>query len=119
MKKHILVTVIISLFTNFMFAQNANTEVNVGDVFVIGDVYNNNYKHIHFPKANFIIKKGGIANYKNIKGEKVTVTSVEKKENGTIIATFKLTSKKSFFISHKYVTANIDEAIRQKELLKN
>ena len=92
MKKHILVSVIISLFTSFMFAQHTTTNVNVGDIFVIGDAYSNNYKHINFPKANFIIKKGGIASYKNIKGEKVTVTSVDKKKDGSVIATIKLTS---------------------------
>jgi hypothetical protein len=93
--------------------------VKVGDVFVIGEAYNNNYKHINFPKANLIVKKGGIASYKKIKGAKVTVTSVEEKKDGSVIATIKLASDQAFFNSHKYVTVNVDEAVREKELLIN
>ncbi|MFK7747198.1 MAG: dihydroorotase [Kordia sp.] len=117
MKKHILVAVIFSLFTSLLFAQKTSTDVNVGDIFVIGEVYNDNYKHINFPKANLIIKKGGIATYKHIKGAEVVVTSVDKKKDGSVMATIKLTSKKSFFNSHKFITVAIDEAVRQKELI--
>ncbi|MGH1384856.1 dihydroorotase [Kordia sp.] len=117
MKKYLFLAVIFSFFTSVIYAQNS--DVKVGDVYVIGKALNNNYKHIHFPKTNFIIKKGGVASYKNIKGEKVTVTSIDKKKDGSVIATIKLTSNASFFNSHKYVTVAIDEAIRQKELLTN
>ncbi|WP_298515283.1 dihydroorotase [uncultured Kordia sp.] len=117
MKKYLFLAVIFSFFSSVMYAQSSN--VNVGDVFTIGEAYNNNYKHINFPKANFIIKKGGIASYKNIKGAKVTVTSVDEKKDGSVIATIKLTSDTSFFNSHKYVTVNVEEALRQKELFKN
>lgn len=116
MKKYILVAVIFSFFSSVIYAQNA--DVKVGDVFVIGKAHNNNYKHINFPKANFITKRGGIANYENLKGEKVTVTSVDQKKDGSIVVTIKLTSGKAFFNSHKYITVDVEEAIRNKELLK-
>lgn len=115
MKKYLFLAVIFSLFTSVIYAQSSN--VKVGDTFTIGEAHNNNYKHISFPKANLIIKKGGIASYKNIKGAKVTVTSVEEKKDGRVIATIKLVSDKAFFNSHKYVTVDVAEAIREKELL--
>ncbi|AXG68937.1 hypothetical protein KORDIASMS9_01156 [Kordia sp. SMS9] len=116
MKKYLLVAVIFSFFSSVMFAQSA--DVKVGDIFVIGKAHNNNYKHINFPKANFIAKKGGIANYESVKGEEVTVTSVDEKKDGSIVVTIKLTSGKAFFNSHKYITVDVEEAIRHKELLK-
>lgn len=118
MRNHILFIVLISLFSGVIYSQSSNTSVKTGDVFVIGEVDNNNYKHIKFPKANFIIKKGGIANYNNVKGKKVEVTSIKEKKDGSLIATIKLTSNKNFFNSHKYVTVEISEAINQKELLR-
>jgi hypothetical protein len=100
------------------YSQNSNTSVNVGDVFVIGEVANNDYKHINFPRANIIIKRGGmVADYKNVKGEEVEVTSIKTKKDGSLQATIRLTSNKRFFNSHKYVTVEIDEAISAKELI--
>ena len=118
MRSRVLFTLIFSLFSIIIYSQSSNSSVKVGDVFVIGEVYNNNYEHINFPRPNFIIKKGGIANYKNIKGKKVEVASIKEKKDGSLIATIKLTSKKFFFNSHKYVTVDILEAIREKELLR-
>ena len=117
MKNHILFAFLISLFSGIIYSQSSNSSVKIGDVFVIGEVYNNNYKCINFPRANFIIKKGGIVNYSNVKGKKVEVTSVKDKKDGSFIAHIKLTSEKRFFNSHKYVTVEISEAISQKELL--
>lgn len=114
MKNNILFALLFIFFTSLTFSQNTDPKVNVGDVFIIGET--DNYKHINFPKRNFIIKRGGIANYESIKGKKVEVTSIKEK-NGNLVATIKLASKKKFFNSHKYVTVNISEAIDNKELI--
>ncbi len=117
MKNTILFALLIGLFSGTTTAQNSNPNIAVGDIFIIGEVPNNSYKHIHFPKPNFIIKKGGIVNYKNIKGKKVEITAIKKKKDGSLLATLRFVSKKSFFNSHKYVSADITEAIREKELV--
>ncbi len=101
-----------------MYAQNTDSNVKIGDVFFIGEVDHNTYEYINFPRPNFIIKRGGIANYKNVRGRKVEVTSIKEKKDGSLVATIQLTSKKAFFNSHKYVTVKIVEAIRAKELLR-
>ncbi|WP_430411999.1 dihydroorotase [Kordia sp.] len=115
----ILLALMIGLFSNVIYAQSSNSDIKIGTIFTIGKVVNNSYEFINFPKANFIVKKGGIANYTNVVGEKVEVTSVKENKDGSLIATIKLTSKKLFFNSHKYVTVAIDEAIKGKELVMN
>lgn len=118
MRNRLIFTLFFSLFSIVIYSQNSNPSVKVGDVFVIGEVYNNNYEHINFPRANFIIKRGGIANYKNVTGKQVEIASIKEKKDGSLLATIKLTSEKFFFNSHKYVTVEIIDAIRQKELLR-
>lgn len=117
MKNYILSSVLALFVSVSLYSQDSTSDFNSGDVFKIGIVKYNNYKHINFPRANFIIKKGGIANYKNIKGEKVVITSIKEKRNGKKVATIKLVNSRRFFNSHKYVTVDIDEAIKSKELL--
>jgi len=118
MRIHIILVLLIGLCSGSIYAQSANSSVYVGDTFIIGEVNQNNYKHIDFPKDNFILKKGGVANYNNIKGKRVEVTSIKKKPNGRLIATIKLTSNKRFFTSHRYITVDIPQAIDQKELVR-
>lgn len=114
-----------SIFTLFMcaflslssFSQKNNDLIKVGDTFTIAKVKMNNYKHIKFPKSNFIIKKGGIANYKNIVNQKVEITALEEQKDGKIEATIQLKSGRSFFKSHKYIKVDLKKALSSKELI--
>lgn len=115
MKKAVLFFALVCFYAFSVSAQNSSN-VNVGDTFVIAEVDNDNYKHINFPKANLVIKRGGIVSYDQIRGKKVEVTSVKEKGDGTTIATIKLVSGKRFFSSHKFITVDIKKAIRNKEL---
>ena len=108
--------VIALLFSGVMFAQE---EVKVGDVFEIGQPETRTYKHIEFPRANFIIKRGGIANYKNLKGQKVVVTSIEDKNDGTVQIKLKRENGNRFFGSHTVVAANFEKALDNGELVAN
>ena len=117
MKNTILSSFLAFFVTVFMYSQSSSSNFKSGDVFLIGNANYNNYKHINFPNANFIIKKGGIVNYKNIKGEKVVITSIKQKNSGKHVATIKLVEPRKFFNSHKYITVDIDEAIKNNELL--
>ncbi|MGB6151483.1 MAG: hypothetical protein WBG48_05780 [Pricia sp.] len=93
-----------------------STDVAVGDIFEIGEPDANTYKHIDFPRANFIIKRGGIANYKSVHGEKVVVTSVKEKKDGKTQITLKRNDGGRFFGSHKFVAADIKHALESGEL---
>ncbi|MGC1516754.1 MAG: hypothetical protein WA810_14365 [Maribacter sp.] len=97
-------------------SRSSSDPVNVGDVFEIGKPETNTYQHIDFPRANFIIKRGGIANYKRAEGEVVVVTSVKEKKDGTTQVTIKRKDGGRFFGSHTYVSANVQEAVASGEL---
>lgn len=91
-------------------------KVEVGDTFEIGRPEAPTYKHIDFPRANFIIKKGGIANYKTVEGNKVVVTAVKKAKDGTIEVKIKRTDGRRFFNTHAVVSADIQSALQSGEL---
>ncbi|KAA2217435.1 MULTISPECIES: hypothetical protein [Maribacter] len=97
--------------------EQTRIDVKVGDVFEIGKPETNKYKHIEFPRANFIIKRGGIANYKSVLGEKVVVSSIKEKRNGTTEVRIKKVDGHRFFGSHPSVTVDIDEALNSGELM--
>ncbi len=102
-----------------LFAQSQTTtiDVKIGDIFEIGTPVSNTYKHINFPKSNIIIKRGGMANYKNIKGSIVVVTSIKEKKDGTSVANIKRKDGGRFFGSHTVIGANLNDALQTGELL--
>nr|WP_297786378.1 hypothetical protein [uncultured Allomuricauda sp.] len=91
-------------------------DVKVGDVLEIGKPDTPQFKHIDFPRANFIIKKGGIANYKRVVGNKVVVTDIKEKKDGTVMVKIKKTDGKRFFNSHPVVKADLKNALESGEL---
>ncbi|TLP82338.1 hypothetical protein [Maribacter sp. ACAM166] len=114
-----IITVLFS--ASILTAQSSTDEVQnlvkVGDIYEIGRPEANQYKHINFPRANFIIKKGGIANYKKVEGNMVIITSVKEQKDGTTRIKIKRTNGTRFFGTHPSVTANFSEAVSSRELL--
>ncbi|MBU3024242.1 hypothetical protein [Zobellia galactanivorans] len=94
-------------------------QVKVGDVLEIGAPTSQKYKHIELPRANFIIKRGGLANYKSLKGNKVVVTSIEEGKDGATEIKIKRKDGGRFFGSHTLISADIDDALASGELLTN
>jgi len=118
MRTYILSFVLV-MCTLGLFAQSkANTtDIQIGAIYEIGKPKTNMYKYINFPKPNMIIKRGGIANYKLIKGSIVVVTSVKKKKDGTTIAKIKRKDGGRFFGSHAVITTDINNALQWGELI--
>lgn len=117
MKTSILSLVVLVFFIAKMTAQTEVSQVKVGDVFVIGNMTSNSYKFIHFPRANFIIKRGGIANYNKLSGQKVVITNIDE-THANHSATIQLLHSRKFFKSHQSVKVNLLKAIKNKELLR-
>jgi hypothetical protein len=116
MKKYIF-TLMFSLFALGLQAQNLNEgEIAIGDILEVGKPESTQYEHIEFPKPNFIIKRGGLANYKRVEGNKVVVTSIKEKKDGSVRIKIKKTDGSRFFGSHWQVAANIKEALESGEL---
>ena len=91
-------------------------DLKVGDVCEIGRPETNTFKHIDFPRENFIIKRGGSANYKSVEGNKVIVTSIKEKKDGTRQVKIKREDGERFFGSHTVVAADFDDAVKSGEL---
>ncbi len=113
----IVLAILFVVATTNINAQNVNPqEVKVGDVMEIGKPDAPKFKHIDFPRANFIIKKGGIANYNTVVGNKVVVTAIKEKKDGTVEVRIKKTDGKRFFNSHPVVKADLKNALESGEL---
>ncbi len=120
MKKILFFTLL--AFLTLEVQSNTNPTQNtieVGDVLTIGNPSAQKYQHIKFPKTNFIIKKGGIPNYKALAGSNVTVTYVEKKEDGTTVITLKKEDGKKFFNTITVVKADFEKALEEKEIISS
>ncbi len=93
-----------------------NPLIEVGDILKIGPPDATKYKYIYFPRPNFIIKKGGIINYKKMVGSKVMVTSLKEKKDGTFRIEIKKANGRKFFNSHVKVSADLKNALESGEL---
>ena len=96
--------------------QLVQEEVQVGDILQIGQPEASKFQHIDFPRPNFIIKKGGIVNYKRLEGDKVVVTSIKETKDGTLEVQIKLANGGRFFRTHSVVSADLKNALESGEL---
>ena len=84
--KTTIFTFLMCCFLSFSnYSQTSSDQVKVGDTFTIGEVKMNNYEHIKFPRKNFIIKRGGIANLKSVYGKEVEVVDYAYTDEGDTI----------------------------------
>lgn len=115
--RRIVLAVLFVVATTSIYAQDSKSaEIKVGDVLEIGRPDSPTFQHIDFPRPNFIIKKGGIANYKSVEGNKVVVTAIREKRDGTLQVKIKRTDGRRFFNSHSVVAADLDSALKSGEL---
>lgn len=98
-------------------AQESNNPVQEGAIFKIANPAGNEYKHINFPKKNFIMKQGGIANNKLVYGEKVVVTEVFNAKDGSTKVRIKPVDGTKFYRALRSVTVDFDDAIKAGELI--
>ena len=116
MKKGLLFILFSFLFVFVQGQDIKNTSVNIGDTFVIGDPSNSQYKHLKLPRPNFIIKKGGIVNFKSLKNTKVKVVAVRTKNEKSYV-TIRRSDGGKFFGSHPTLNAYLEESLEQGELV--
>ena len=105
------------IISNPIKAQDGK-DIGVGDLLRIEASQNYQYAHVQFPRPNFIIKRGGVANYKKLIGTLVEVTEVKKNKNDETIIILKRKDNKKFFGSFPVIRANYNNAIASEELSK-
>lgn len=98
---------------NGVFGQDPYMGLKNGDLLLINKKTNVPFDHLYFPKPNFIIKRGGIVNYKNLDGWTVRIDEIS--ENGR--SKLAPLNKKRFFNLYVYVEANLVKALENKELV--
>ena len=114
MKAILLSLIVFSWYTMFT-PDYEPQEIQVNDVLVIEEPSGADFKHIHFPRKNFIIKRGGIANLKSLKGTKVVVDDISYKDGVTLITISRMDGRK-FFRAFPTVTAKFESALEAGEL---
>lgn len=99
------------LIPHSSFGQD-NSDLKTGDVLIITKNNNTPFNHLYFPRPNFIIKRGGIANFKALDGMKVRIEEISE---GTTVKLIPLDGKK-FFNRYTYVNASLEKALENNEL---
>ena len=119
MKKHVILSCLVSLtFMLFSFSVIDIQEIKVGDELTISDPSSSSYAYIHFPKKNFILKKGGTLNFKSLAGTKVIVTEISKSKSGDILIKVMKKNGGSFLNTLKTLNIEYDKAIKNSEVIK-
>lgn len=116
--KAILLSIAMIAWFNFMETEPKAQEIQVNDVLVIQSPSGPDFKHIHFPRKNFIIKRGGIADMKQLAGKKVIVESISYKKDGSTLITLSRQDGMKFFRAFPTVTASLENALEAGELRK-
>ncbi|MGB7392769.1 MAG: hypothetical protein WA913_00100 [Pricia sp.] len=110
-----------AIFTVFLFSigmlfgQENTDMIQKGTVLTLGEVSASGYEHVDFPRKNFIIKRGAIANFNALHGEKVVVEDVLSKNGATEVVLERQNGRK-FFRFWPTVTADLDQALKEGEL---
>lgn len=106
-------------FCSVAFAQEKKqVPIQEGTILTIAEPVSADYQHIHFPRKNFIIKRGGIANMKSVFGKKVEVVAYAYTDKGDTKVTLKRTDGKKFFRNFRTVDAHLEDALSSGELKK-
>lgn len=115
-----LALLIVFLFLSFSVnSQNTPADqVAVGDILVIEGPSTHNYKHIDFPKANIIYKRGGIPNFDDLYQSQVKVIETTTKKDGSKEVVLQRVDGKKFFNAFPTVSADLTKALNSGELVK-
>ncbi len=114
--KKIAIFIALVFSVGLMQAQESSTIVEKGEVLTLGKASATGYKHINFPRKNFIIKRGALANFNALNGDKVVVQDVFTENGLTKIILLRKNGNK-FFRFWTSVEANLDKAIANGELI--
>ncbi len=96
--------------------QKEQLNIKKGDVLTIEEPSASDYQHVHFPRKNFIIKRGGIADMKTVLGKKVEIIDYTYTSDGSTEVTLKRLDGKKFFRKFTTIKADLEDALSTDEL---
>jgi hypothetical protein len=97
-------------------AQEQGSTIAIGDVLVLSQPSSSSYLYIDFPKPNIIIKRGAIATFNNLIGQKLTVIEIITTKDGGKDAVLVRKDGRNFFRFFPKVTSNLNKALANGEL---
>ncbi len=99
-------------------ATNNDNNPEIGDRLLIQSPENTTYTALNMPKLNFVVKKGGVANYKSVQNTLVEVVKISKNKKGESVVTLQRVDGAKILGLKKSVSANYDQALQIGELKK-
>ncbi|AUS06818.1 hypothetical protein [Pseudotamlana carrageenivorans] len=114
-------TFLLFLAFGFSFANTTNPisqDVQVGDELVINVQKADKFNHVDFPRLNFIVKRGGLANYNSVDGKVVVVKNVTTNSQGNTQVTLEPKNGRKFFGFLNTVEADFTKALNSGEISK-
>jgi len=116
--KEILIGCFMSICAITYAQDKQQVPIQEGTILTIAQPVSAEYQHINFPRKNFIIKRGGIADMKSVFGKKVEVVAYSYTDEGDTKVTLKRTDGKKFFRNFRTVDAHLEDALSSGELKK-
>lgn len=98
--------------------QKQQVAVEKGTILTLDEPVSDQYRYVLFPRKNFIIKRGAIADMKSVHGLEVEVVDYEYTEKGDTKVTLKRRDGKKFFRNYITVDAYLEDALTSGELTK-
>ncbi|MEO0527425.1 MAG: hypothetical protein AAFZ89_09370 [Bacteroidota bacterium] len=116
MKKGMLFLIMFLSTAMSIQGQKKSMDITLGDTLVLGKPISSEYRYVHFPAKNTIIKRGAIANFKSVINKKVIVEQMYIDANGITQVVLKRSDGRKFFRFFPRVTANLKMALEKEEL---
>lgn len=114
MKKTLLLAVFILLTSTYGLSAQS-VPLQEGQIMRIILPEDGTFNHLKFPRKNFIIKRGGIADMKSVDANLVVITDIRDTSSGTQIV-LKRQDGRKFFRAFPSVTATWPAALETGEL---
>ena len=93
-------------------------EPQIGEVLVMSSPDGNGFDHVHFPKLNIIMKRGGVGNWTSLRGTEVVVKEQYPNNEGSNFVVLERKDGRKFFKLLPTVTASFNKALESGELKK-
>ena len=90
--------------------------VYTGDMLEIAQPSASTYRYINLPRANFLIKRGGIANFNKLRGQKIQIIEVKTTEDCKTEVRVKRKDGKKFFNTLTTMSIDLDNAVETGEV---
>ncbi|WP_165748277.1 hypothetical protein [Cellulophaga sp. Z1A5H] len=114
--KTFIIFIFMAMYTLSGHSQKTTANLEEGTIVILTNINGEHYKHIDFPRKNFIIKRGALADFNSLAGTKLVIKEYKATKGTNQIALLSRQDDKPFFRFFSSVEANIEQAIESGEL---